>query len=129
MNDVINGTTLQVIIQENGIIRDSSDGLLIARLVDEITFRDLLERKSVYATQQRRQAAAMKLLEYIERLGENGTDIRFGDGIWSIEDHWNETGISSSLGLISTIEKLSALQQETQQNDDQQRRSDARNVE
>lgn len=46
MSDAIRTRTVLVDIQENGIIRNASDGLLIGRLVDGVNFKDIVVKIS-----------------------------------------------------------------------------------
>lgn len=79
------------------------------------------KRNPDYAAQQRRHAAAMKLLEYVEWLGVNGVDIRQNvSGKWTIGDHWNHDIQSRANDLLTTIEQLPT---KDTQHDNQQHRS------
>lgn len=53
------------------------------------------------------QATALKLLKYIEHLGQNGVDIRMSEsGEWVISDHWNQKIQGYGNRLVAAIEKL-----------------------
>lgn len=46
MSDHCESTELKVTIQENGIIRDASDGYLIGCLTDKLSYQDITRRSS-----------------------------------------------------------------------------------
>lgn len=49
---------------------------------------------------------ALKLLDYIERVNENGVDIRRIGIQWMIGDHWNEIIEGIGCDLLEAIDDL-----------------------
>ena len=51
-------------------------------------------------------SCAVKLWKYIEKLDENGVDIRCAGKRWMIGDHWNETTEGVGNSLQEAVENL-----------------------